>query len=206
MIKISGNKVMSIDDSDVSGCYLDIWKTAKERENAHYQGDWPIGWPKYAGNKDETKTEDKAVTDAYGNQFYNPLDFELLETHMPFYQMALGDCLEYELNFNAYSHLVVVTGDAGASYVVEKICLEFDMLPQPELARQIRNQYTGRLTILYDPVLCHRKIAKNKADPLWNIKLDVSVGCMKGILMLFEDTLSAIIAYMYRGVCWNDWT
>ena len=37
-IKVSGNEVMSIDDSDVYHCYNDLWKTAQERENAQYQG------------------------------------------------------------------------------------------------------------------------------------------------------------------------
>ena len=36
-IKVSGNEVMSIDDSDVYHCYNDLWKTAQERENARYQ-------------------------------------------------------------------------------------------------------------------------------------------------------------------------
>ena len=37
-IKISGNEVMSIDDSDVYCGYADLWKTAQERVNMHYQG------------------------------------------------------------------------------------------------------------------------------------------------------------------------
>ena len=37
-IKISGKEVMSIDDSDVFHCYNDLWKTAPERANGHYQG------------------------------------------------------------------------------------------------------------------------------------------------------------------------
>ena len=37
-IKISGNEVMFIDDSDVFHCYNDLWKTAPERTNGHYQG------------------------------------------------------------------------------------------------------------------------------------------------------------------------
>ena len=32
------------------------------------------------------------------------LDFELVETHMPFYQAGLGDRLEYELTFNDYNN------------------------------------------------------------------------------------------------------
>ena len=37
-IRISGNEVMSLYDSDVYHCYNDLWKTAQERENAQYQG------------------------------------------------------------------------------------------------------------------------------------------------------------------------
>ena len=119
-----------------------------------------------ARNKDETETEDAAIALALGSRFHIPLDFELLETHMPFYQSALGDRLEYELTFNDYSRVVVATGDAAASYTVENITLEFDMVTQPDLTRQIQNQYGGRLAILYDRVLRHRKITANKSDTL----------------------------------------
>ena len=196
-IKISGNEVLSIDDSDVYGCYWDLWRTAQERSNSQYQGidlsaDRNMNRIRIrAGNKDETETEDKAVADAYGNRFHIPLDFELLETHMPFYQSALGDRLEYELTFNDYSRVVVATGDAAATYTVENICLEFDMITQPDLARLIRNQYAGRLASIYDRVLRHRKIMANKSDTLWNINLNVPARSMKGILRLFEDPAAA---------------
>jgi hypothetical protein len=47
--------------------------------------------------------EDQAIANAYGSRFCIPLDFEILETHMPFYQAGLGDRLEYELTFNDYN-------------------------------------------------------------------------------------------------------
>ena len=110
---------------------------------------------------------------------------------MPFYQSALGDRLEYELTFNEYSRVVVVTGDAAASYSIDNIALEFDMVTQPDLARQIRNQYAGRLAVLYERVLRHRKITANKSDTLWNINLNVPARSMSGILMLFEEPAAA---------------
>ena len=88
-IKISGNEVLSIDDSDVLHCYQDLWKTAQERRNSQYQGidlsdDSNVTRIRVgAGNKDETKTEDAAIAAAYGNRYHIPLDFELLESHMP---------------------------------------------------------------------------------------------------------------------------
>ena len=150
-INISGNEVMSIDDSDVLHCYTDLWKTAQERKNAQYQGidesaDQNVTRLRIgAGNKDATKLEDKAIADAYGARYHIPLDFELLESHMPFYQSALGDRLEYELTFNEYGRVVKAAADKKGSYKIDNICLEYDMVTQPELARLIRNQYAGRL-------------------------------------------------------------
>ena len=193
VIKISGNEVMSVDDSDVFNCYGDLWKTKKERKNDQYQGIDTSGNQNTtrigigAGNKDETFAADKAIADAFGNRFYIPLDFELLEGHMPFYQSALGYRLEYELTFNDCSRAIRSTGDANASYDIENISLEYEIVTQPELARMIAYQYNGRLAILYDRILRHRKISRDKSDTLWNINLNVPARSMKGVLMLFED-------------------
>ena len=190
VIKISGNEVMSVDDSDVFSCYGDLWKTASERKNDQYQGIDTSGNRNTtriridAGNKDEAVAADKAIAYAFGNRFYVPLDFELLESHMPFYQR---DRLEYELTFNDYSRVIRATADADASYDIENISLEYEIVTQPELARMIANQYGGRHAILYDRVLRHRKISRDKSDILWNINLNVPARSMKGILMLFED-------------------
>ena len=108
---------------------------------------------------------------------------------MPFHQAALGDRLEYELTFNDYSRVIKSTGDG--SYTIDNICLEFDKVTSESLARNIRNQYSSSLAILYDRVLRHRKIPANKSDTLWNINLNVPARSMKGVLMLFEDPAAA---------------
>ncbi|MCG7888993.1 MAG: hypothetical protein N0C80_01725, partial [Candidatus Thiodiazotropha endolucinida] len=187
-IRISGNEVMSIDDSDIYHCYTDLWKSPSERVNMAYQGIGKENMLKHrvgAGNATADK-EDQAIAKAYGNRFCIPLDFELLETHMPFYQAGLGDRLEYELTFNDYNK-VIKSGDATSTYTIKNICLEFDTVSDTELARQIRQQVDGKMVILYDRILRHRKIPKNKSDTLWNINLNVPARSMKGILMLFED-------------------
>ena len=38
VITISGNELMSFEDSDVFNCYGDLWKMAMERKNDQYQG------------------------------------------------------------------------------------------------------------------------------------------------------------------------
>ena len=187
-IRISGNEVLSIDDSDIYHCYVDLWKSPSELVNMVYQGIGKSNMLKRrVGAKDASgDKEDEAIAKAYKNRFCIPLDFELLETHMPFYQAGLGDRLEYELTFNDYNK-VIKSSDASASYTIKNICLEFDMVSDTELVRQIRQQYDGKMTIFYDRVLRHRKILGNKSDTLWNINLNVPARSMKGILMLFED-------------------
>lgn len=187
-IKISGNEVMSIDDSDMFHCYTDLWKSPSERINMAYQG---VGKPNMikhrVGAGDATSNDgDEAVALAYGNRFFIPLDFELLETDMPFYQAGLGDRLEYELTFNDYGKVIKST-DKDSKYVISNICLEIDTVSNETLARQINDNYSDHTTILYDRILRHRKIIKDKSDTLWNINVNVPARSMKGILMVFED-------------------
>ena len=85
---------------------------------------------------------------------------------MPFYQSVLGDRLEYEFTFNDYNRVIWATRDTDASYDIENISLEYDMVTQPELARTISNQYSARLAILYDRIFRHRKISKDKSDTI----------------------------------------
>ena len=94
-IKVLGNEVMSIDDSDVFYCYQDLWKTVRERENAQYQridttADRNATKVRVGAGDGANVAADQAIATAYGNRFFIPLDFELLESHMPFFQAALG--------------------------------------------------------------------------------------------------------------------
>ena len=132
-IRISGNEVLSIDDSDIYHCYIDLWKTPTERVNMAYQGIGKTNMLKHrvgAGNANADK-EDQAIAKAYGNRFCIPLDFELLETNMPFYQAGLGDRLEFELTFNDYNKVIKST-DPTSSYIIKNICLEFDIVSDTE--------------------------------------------------------------------------
>ena len=100
---------MSIDDSDVFYCYNDLWKIAPERANSHYQGidafdngnttRIRVG----AGNRDSSVVADKAIADAFGDRFFTPLAFELLESHMPFNRVhwATGSSMSSRLTTSA---------------------------------------------------------------------------------------------------------
>ena len=191
-INISGNEVQYINGSDVSHCYLNLWKTGRERAITQYQGIDTMADRNAtklridAGNALAVMT-DMAIVDTYLNWLHIPLDFEMLETHMPFYQSALDGRLKYVLKFNTHDQVIQAVGDPNASYTINNISLEFDTVRHEDFAHLIRTQYTGRMSILYDHVLRHRIIPVEKNDSIWNIDLNITLHSMKGILMLFEE-------------------
>ena len=201
MIKMNGEGIMSIDDSDVQYCYLDLWKTRGERENAQYQGidlsDEKNVTKLRIGADDGSAEEvgDSAIAKAYVNRFYIPLDFELLESQMPFYPSALSDHLEYELSFNDHSRVIQASGEAldlkTTTYRIDNICLEFEKVTQPDLARIIRGQYAGNCAVLFDRILRHRILHRNKNDSMWNININSPALSIKGVLLLFEEPRAA---------------
>ena len=56
-----------------------------------------------SGDKSTTPAKDNAIAEAYGNKFIIPLDFEMLDSAMPYYQAGLRNRLSYELKFNDYN-------------------------------------------------------------------------------------------------------
>ena len=87
---------MSIDISDIYHCYIDLWKGPSERFAMAYQCIGKDNMLKHRiGTADASANEeDKAIATVLGKIFYILLDFELLKSHMPFYQVGLGERLE----------------------------------------------------------------------------------------------------------------
>jgi hypothetical protein len=187
-IKLEGREVLSLDNADICLIYCDLWLSANERKDLAYQGiQSEAGLKHRIGASDKAEhTKDESIARVYGNRFCIPLDFELLTSHLPYYQGALKDRLSYELTFNEYSR-VIVSEDPEAEYVISDISLEFDIVHHAELARLIAQQYQSRLPIYYERVLCHSTFPKNKKDTIWNLNLNTPARSMKGILLLFED-------------------
>ena len=195
-VKLEGRSIFTLDSSDVFLCYQDLWKTTNERSNAVYQGIQSEALRKIrinAGDKG-TAAKDVAIGTMYDNLFCIPLDFEILESHMPFFQSELKDRLSYELTFNNYGN-VIVSSDRNASYTITDIHLEFEVLTSPELATSLKRKYEGKHTVLYDRVIRHSRLTLNKSDTIWNIALALQAKSMKAILILFVDPADGGASY-----------
>ena len=109
-IKIGGNEVISIDDTDVFQCYCDLWKTSCGCKNAAYQGIFTnngrnVNRHRMAMSNKSEKKLDAAIAAAYGKHFYIPLDFELLETHMPYHHETDLSTSSLVMTIHAFSWL-----------------------------------------------------------------------------------------------------
>ena len=96
-----------------------------------------------AGDKNTTNSKDNAIATTYGNKFIIPLDFEMLDSAMPYYQVGLRNRLSYELMFNDYNR-VMKSSKTDAMYKITDISLEYDIVTQPDLARFIKAEYEKR--------------------------------------------------------------
>ena len=123
-----------------------------------------------AGDKSTTPPpQDKAIAEAYRNKFIIPLDFEMLDSTIPYYQAGLRNRLSYELMFNDYNR-VINSLKTDATCKITVISLEYDIVTQPELACSIRSEY-DKMVLLFE----------------WNWSFNETCKLLKGILVLFEE-------------------
>ena len=138
-----------------------------------------------AEDKSAGVTQDKAIADAYGNKFIIPLDFEMLDSAMPYYQVRLRNRLSYELKFNDYNR-VINSSKPDAKYKITDMSSKYDIVTQPKLTRSIRSENDG-MALLYNRVIQHSQILVNKSDAKWNWSSNDTCKSLKCILVLFEE-------------------
>ena len=86
---------------------------------------------KSAGNK-----RDNAIADTYGNKLVIHLDFEMLDSALPYYQAGLRNRLCYKITFNNYNRVIKSTvASPDANYKIKDISLEYEIVTQPTLAK-----------------------------------------------------------------------
>ena len=121
-------------------------------------------------DKNASDPIDNAFAHAYGNKFIIPLDFEMLNSAMPYYHSGLRNRLCYEITFNKYGRLFIAlnqTTTLNATYEIKGITLEYEIVTQLDLVRNISEEYQS-MVLLYDRVTRHNTVPVNKSDTTWN--------------------------------------
>ena len=194
-VKFEGNEILSIDDFDILTCYRDLWKMRLEKRNTVRQGiisntgctENCIKLRINAGDKSTSNKQDNVIAEAYGNKFIIPLDFEMVDSSAPYYQVGLGNRLCYEITFTDYNRVTKsAVASPDAKYETLNISLEYVIVTHSALARSIKTEY-DEMVLLYDRILRHRKIPVNKSDMTWDWSFNTPCKSLKGILALFEE-------------------
>ena len=196
IVKLEGNEIISTDDYDILYSYYDCWKCKTERLNSVFQGmvdadgqtENAVKHRINAGGK-ANYAKDQTVASIYDNRFCIPLDFEILESVLPFYQYGLGSRLTYELTFAGYSDVIKAT-NPDATYTISNITLEFDTIINASLASQIRTEYM-KSSILYDRILRARIIPLNDSSTSFSVDINSPSKSFKGVLLIFTKKRSA---------------
>ena len=146
-VKFEGNEILSINDFDIFACYRDPWKTKSEKRDAIRQGiisndgctENCIKLRINAADKNASEKKDKAIANAYGNKFIIPLNFEMLDSALPYYQAGLGNRLCYEIMFNDYNQVIKsAVASPDAKYEISNISLEYEIVTHSALASSIK--------------------------------------------------------------------
>merc|ERR1711911_335977 len=148
-----------------------------------------------ASDKENLNSAENNLAHAYKNKFVIPLGFEMFDGAISYYQAGLGNRLCYEITFNYQKNVIRSTppkGSAGkpqspdATYRISNISLEYDIVTQPTLAKNVADEYQN-MALLYDRILRHRMIEVNKSDTTWNWSFNSPCKSLKGIMVLFEE-------------------
>ena len=116
-VKFEGNEILCIEDFDIFACYRDLWKTKSEKRDAIRQGiisndrctENCIKLRINAADKNASNNKDKSISDTRGNKFIIPLDLEMSDSALSYYQAGLGNRLCYEIMFNDYNRVIKST-------------------------------------------------------------------------------------------------
>ena len=194
-VKFEGNEILGMHDHNVFECYRDLWKRKLEKRNAMRQGiisndgctENCMKLRINAKDKNASVDQDAAIANTYWNKFIIPLDFEMLDSSIPYYQSGLRNQLCYEITFNDYGKVTLSTeASPDANYKISDISLEYKMVTQPDFARRVSIEYQN-MALLYDRVLRHRQFSVNKSDKTWNWSFNTPCKSLKGILVLFKE-------------------
>ena len=145
-----------------------------------------------ASDKDDSNKRNKAIADAYRNKFIIPLDFEMLDSVMPYYQSGLGNRLSYKIMFNNYNRVIIsLTAPSplkipGPKYMITDVSLEYEIVTESDLVSSIAMEYES-MTLPYDKTLRNRQIPLNMIDKIWSYSFNMRCKSLKGILVLFEE-------------------
>ena len=134
--------------------------------------------------------QDVVIANLYDNRFIIPLNFEMLDRMMPYYQSGLRNRLCYRIMSNDYNQVIILPSPPAkpdTTYKISDISLEYEIVTQLDLAKCFASEYESMaLSYSYDGIIRDRQILVNKLDKMWNWLFNMPCKSLKGISILFK--------------------
>ena len=145
-----------------------------------------VGATKDDGTALTVTKEENAIAKTWSNKFCIPLDFEFF--NQPIYPYGLEDKLVVRLTLNSAENVILVAGDAKASYTISDICLEYDVINDKAYGEALYEQHREGTNIPYNRITCVHYDELDKKASVWKLPLcSVNARSCRGVLMLFKD-------------------
>ena len=150
-----------------------------------------LGSTKADGSALGLSASETAIKKTYGKRFSIPLDFQFF--NYPIYPKGLKQDLSVTIELNSANKVMLVSGDANATYTISDIVLECDIITDNIYAQTISNIYNNpnpkyKFEIPYTFITHDKHVVLNKKDSTWAIDVITSAQNLQGILLLFKDS------------------
>ena len=207
-LKLGNKSIEVIDNADILDTYMDLYLTKEDRKHRILQGIQSsdglkarLGSTKADGSALGLSASETAIKKTYGKRFSIPLDFQFFK--YPIYLEGLKEDLSVTIQYNSPNKVMLVTGDANATYTISDIALECDIITDNIYAQTISNIYNNpnpkyKFEIPYTFITHDKHEVLNKKDSTWPIEVITSAQNLQGILLLFKDS-QATTNFSYKN-------
>ena len=190
-VKIGSQSIFELNNSYLYNTYKDLWLTKYERRNRVINGLQDVNLRKL---RSDLKTRFvpslpyMQVQKVYGKRYVLPINFEMITDHMPISGCLLDSNITFELKINSVKNVLNYANAETANFELKNICLEFEMIKDSTLYKEIAQDLITGTQFLYDHVHHYRREEVGKDQTFLNVEIEgLDRKSLKGILLLFED-------------------
>ena len=191
-LKLVNKAIELIDNADILDTYIDLYLTKENRKHRILQGIQSsdalkarLGSTKADSTALSLSASETAIKKTYGKRFSIPLDLQFFK--YPIYLEGLKEDLSVTIQFNSDNKVMLVTGDANATYTISDIALECDIITDNIYAQTISKIY-DEFDLPYTFITHDKHEVFNKKDSTWPIEIITTAQNLQGILLLFRNS------------------
>ena len=190
-IKVGSTEIYDLDHAHLYNSYKDLWLTEKQRINLIESGiqdeELRKMRSKITVSLENAKDCNVILKNIYGKRYIVPLNFELINDHMPLPTKNIEEDIIFELTINQKENILVSGDIQKADFELKNISIRYETLNNEILYSNINQSLYAGFLFLFDHIQHYKKIEIKKSDTLLNEQINVDRQSLKGILIIFQE-------------------